>query len=382
MNVAWKKSEQTTFIRTDENLLWAFLTQTPPPFPLNPRYVEHNTNEAETTSGDLFGRADYKLTDKLTVGGGLRVTQERIISRYQSFASATPASFPIQILPMAGGGNDIFQVSNGQIENTADVQSWEGQMDARYAFNPHLTAYTTVSRGRQPPVLDFNAITLAPYTHDEESVWNYETGIKGSTANRRIRYDASVFQYYFDHFQTDRVVAPGVVAPFDGGRARGQGFETTVQGDVTRELTLFGTYGYTDAAFSGLSDNGQPQAYAGNTFRLTSLNTLSLGATLSLPLSDGGTVFFTPLYTYRSAYYFEDDNAQNGGILRQGGFGLVNLRLGYRPRSLRWEVVAHVNNVFAKEYLLDAGNIGGSYGIPTFIPAPPRTFGVDATLRF
>ncbi len=107
-----------------------------------------------------------------------------------------------------------------------------------------------------------------------------------------------------------------------------------------------------------------------------------MGGTLSLPVGDGGTVFFTPFYTYRSAYYFEDDNAQNGGTLRQGGFGLVNLRLGYHPRSLRWEVVGYVNNLFDKNYLLDAGNIGGAYGIPTDIPAAPRTVGMKATVRF
>jgi len=382
VDVAWEKGVRTNLIRTDENLLWSFLTGTPPPFALNTRYAEHNVNEAATTSADLFGRTDYKLTDQLTVGGGLRITQERIVSRYQSFPADSPASFPVPILPSSGGGNDIFQVTNGELKHDADVQSWEGQLDARYAITRQLTVFSAVSRGRRPPVLDYNDVTLAPQIHAEETVWNFETGIKGSTPNQRIRYDASVFQYYFDHFQTQRVVAPGVIAPFDGGRASGQGFEATLQGDVTRELTLFATYGYTDARFASLSEDGQPQAYAGNTFRLTSLNMVSLGATLSLPVTDSGTVFFTPIYTYRSGYYFEDDNTQNGGILHQGGFGVVNLRLGYRPRSLRWEVVGYMNNVFGKEYLLDAGNIGGGYGLPTNIPAAPRTVGMKATVRF
>ena len=381
LHAAWEKGDQTIIIRTDENVLYSFLTHAAPPAPLNPRYSEQNANEAVTTSGDVFGRADYRLTEKLTLGGGLRVTQERIISRYQSFAASTPGNI-VGLVSSSGGVNDIFQNTNGQIENSADVQSWEGKVDARYAFTPQLAAYATVSRGRHPPVLDFDAITLAPIQHAEETVWNYETGVKGATAGGRIRYDASVFQYYFDHFQTQRVVAPGVTQAFDGGRARGQGFETTLQGDVTRELTLFATYGFTDARFAALDDAGQPQAYAGDTFRLTARNTLSLGGTLSVPLSDGGAVFIAPLYTYRSAYYFEDDNGQNGGTLRQGGFGLVNLRLGYHPRSRRWEVVSYVDNVFGKEYLLDSGNIGGSYGIPTRIPAAPRTFGVSATVKF
>ena len=35
-----------------------------------------------------------------------------------------------------------------------------------------------------------------------------------------------------------------------------------------------------------------------------------------------------------------------------------------------------------KRYLLDAGNTGGAFGIPTFIPAEPRFFGMQLTARF
>ena len=109
---------------------------------------------------------------------------------------------------------------------------------------------------------------------------------------------------------------------------------------------------------------------------------ISLGGTLSLPGPKQGTVFFTPLYTWRSAYFFEDDNSQNGGTLRQPGFGLVDLRLGYRSHQGRWELVTYVNNAFDKDYLLDAGNTGGAYGLPTFVPAAPRTVGMKVTMRF
>ncbi|CAM2999287.1 TonB-dependent receptor [Rariglobus hedericola] len=380
VQVAWSRDDQEVLVRTNENLLNLFLGNPPAPG-LNPRYMERHTHEAETTSGDVFGRVDYKLTDKLNVGGGLRVTQERIVSRYQSFAAPVPGNL-VGGLPTSGGSNNFFQNTAGELTNSADEQSWAGQLDARYAFTPRFATYASVSRGRRPTVVDFNEMTLAPRQGAEESVWNYEVGIKGASAGRRIRYDASVFQYYFDHFQTQRVVSPGVIAPFDGGRARGQGFETTVAADVARELTLFAAYGFTDAKFSAQGENGQPQAFAGNSFRMTSEHVVSLGGTLSLPFVDKGTVFFTPLLMYRSAYYFEDDNAQNGGILRQGGFALVNLRVGYRSRTQRWEVVGYMNNVFEKQYLLDAGNIGGAYGIPTFIPAAPRTVGMKATMRF
>ncbi|MDF3056437.1 MAG: TonB-denpendent receptor [Rariglobus sp.] len=382
VNVAWSQDEQTTIIRTNENTLFTYLTGGGIfPFPLNPDYREQNRNVAETTSGDVFGRTDYELTDKLTVGAGLRLTQERLVSRYRSEAAPVAGNL-VGAVPTSGGVNNIFQNTAGELENSAEVGSWSGQVDARYEFTPRFATYASISRGRRPPVLHFNAITLAPAKDAEETVWNHEVGIKGASAGRRIRYDASVFRYDFEHFQTQQVVAPGVNAPFDGGRASGQGFETTVAADVVRELTVFATYGYTDATFDDRGEDGEPQAYAGNTFRLTSRHVVSVGGTLSLPVSDDGTFFITPLFVYRSEYYFEDDNAQNGGSLKQEGFGVMNLRIGYYPRNRRWEVVGYMNNVFDKEYLLDAGNTGGTYGFPTAIPAEPRTMGVKAMVRF
>lgn len=382
VNAAWSEDGQTTIIRTDENTLFTYFTNGGiSPFPLNPLYEERNRNESEKTSGDVFGRTDYKLTDKFTLGAGLRLTQERLVSRYQSFAAPVPGNLAGG-LPTSGGGNNIFQVSPGQIDNRAEEQAWSGQVDARYAFTPRLTTYASVSRGRRSPVLNFDAVTLAPRRQAEETVVNCELGMNGAGANRRVRYGASVFLHDFEHFQTVRTVAPGVTMPIDGGRARGRGFETNVEADVADWLALFATYGFTDARFANLDEDGLPQAYAGNTFRLTSKHTASLGGTFTVRTDGGGAVLFTPLLTYRSAHYFEDDNGQNGGSRRQGGFCVLNLRFGYRAKGGRWEVTGYVNNALGKEYLLDAGNTGGTYGIPTNVRAAPRMAGVTATLLF
>ncbi|WP_159310735.1 hypothetical protein, partial [Klebsiella pneumoniae] len=62
------KDEQAVIIRSDENALWRFLTRTPPPIAFNPRYAERNATGAETTAGEVFGRADYKLSERITWG--------------------------------------------------------------------------------------------------------------------------------------------------------------------------------------------------------------------------------------------------------------------------------------------------------------------------
>jgi len=383
-SILGSKGRQDVTLRTNENTLYNVLTGgvPPPPPGLRSYYEETYTNRAEQLTADLFGRTDYKLTDKLTVGASLRVTQENITSGYQSFASPTPGH-PVFgfIIPSAGGGNDAYRPTPGMLEQDDDYTSWSGRLDTRYAITPRHQTYASIARGRRSPVLGFDQTTFAAQQLNEERVWNYEVGLKGTNATRRIQYGVSVFQYYYDHFQTETTSGLSTVT-IDGGRARGQGLEATLQGTVNSHLGLFATYGFTDAKFAANTEDGQPQAYAGNQFRLTARHTFSLGGTVTAPAGDRGVVFLTPVAQYRSEQFFEDDNAAFGGRLRQGGFSLLNVRFGYRPLNRRWEITGYVNNVLDKEYLIDAGNIGLAYNLATSIRGAPRTSGVQASVRF
>jgi outer membrane receptor protein involved in Fe transport len=61
---------------------------------------------------------------------------------------------------------------------------------------------------------------------------------------------------------------------------------------------------------------------------------------------------------------------------------LVNLRAGVSFADGSYEIAGFVRNATNKNYLLDAGNTGGAFGIPTYIPAEPRFYGVQLTGRF
>lgn len=60
----------------------------------------------------------------------------------------------------------------------------------------------------------------------------------------------------------------------------------------------------------------------------------------------------------------------------------MNLRAGWRSPRGRWEITAHAENAFDREFLIDAGNVGGSFGIPTYIAGDPRRFRVQAGVRW
>ena len=57
---------------------------------------------------------------------------------------------------------------------------------------------------------------------------------------------------------------------------------------------------------------------------------------------------------------------------REDSFGLMNIRAGLTVMEGKLTIHGYMDNVFDKEYIIDGGNTGGSFGIPTFIAGPPR----------
>ena len=80
----------------------------------------------------------------------------------------------------------------------------------------------------------------------------------------------------------------------------------------------------------------------------------------------------------RGQVYFEDEN-QPG--IEQDSYGLLNLRLGWRFNQ-HWDLGLWGNNLTNEEYLIDAGNTGLLFGIPTVIPGPDRSYGVTLRAKF
>ena len=87
----------------------------------------------------------------------------------------------------------------------------------------------------------------------------------------------------------------------------------------------------------------------------------------------------TPSVTHRSRIYFQ---IPNDPLISQGPVTLVNVRAGVSFGEERFEIAGFARNRTNRKYLLDAGNTGGGFGIPTFIPAEPRFYGIQASAKF
>jgi outer membrane receptor protein involved in Fe transport len=61
---------------------------------------------------------------------------------------------------------------------------------------------------------------------------------------------------------------------------------------------------------------------------------------------------------------------------------LLNLNAGVNFADGRYTVEVFGKNLLDEDYILDAGNTGGVFKIPTYIAGPPRFYGVRFTADF
>ena len=198
-----------------------------------------------------------------------------------------------------------------------------------------------------------------------------ETGIKFQLLDGRVVGDSSIYYYEYENFQTSAAVE-GRLVTVNAGEADSTGFEAQVNYLATDSLSLFGSYGYNKARL-------RTGAYKDNSFRNSPDHKFSVGASFEWPLQTG-VIAFSPVYSWQSKMFFFDDNDK--AILQQrtpaafsdtkvdefqGAFGLFSARLSYTSADEAWMVAIVGDNLTDEKYIVDAGNTGDFFGIPTFI---------------
>ena len=347
--------------------------------PLHDTHHEEYINDSILKAYEAFIDGTYEINDRFEITAGLRFSQEDVTSGYEVIDSTVPGI--LGLLDQSRYPNDILISTGGErIAGDDTFNGIVGRLSAMYELMDDTHLYASIARGRRPNVLIADETGTSVLS--DETVWNYEIGLKGLLANKRISYDTSLFQYNYNNFQTS--VAndnpPPLFLQIDAGNATGLGFEFTFSAIVNQNLSVFGNYAWIDATFDDKDDDGNPQQFAGNRFRLTPENSFAFGFDFKADVSDMATFFFTPSYSWKSDVFFEDDNDP---ILTQDAYGLLNLKTGFTMgKDASWEISIYVNNLLDEEYIIDAGNTGNTFGIPTFIAGAPRFYGVRVSKSF
>ncbi|MEM0928455.1 MAG: TonB-dependent receptor [Pseudomonadota bacterium] len=371
-------------------------------------FEEEFRNTADSQSYEIFADATFALTDRIELTGGVRYTFDDKETGQSAFSTSGSGSaltgagifLAADVLTADGAGfrGDDLVTAEDEFEGIT------GRFGAKVDVTDDLTVFANYSRGRRPEVLNYNT-GLVPLgvseegfeEIDAETVNSFEVGARGTFFDNVLRADGSFYYYDYNNFQTSVTLGVGDIQTVNAGGATAYGFEGTTVFTPTDWLSIFGNYAWNDATFDDESDDGQPQAFAGNRFRLAPEHALSVGVNGTLE-TKYGTFNLRPIYTYRSEIFFDDDNDRqidvngdgmidvNAGDLFQDevqeGYGVLDIRATWTSVDERFTLEVFAENVTDKEYLLDAGNTGDAFGIATFIAAAPATYGFYVSTNF
>ena len=328
-------------------------------------------NQGQNDTYSVFADATWLATDALELTAGLRYLRENRQSGYRTDVPNSVLSGAPLIPGQVDTGGETFI-------GEADFDAWLPRFNVLYRISPEVNVFATVSKGRRSPVVQ-QSTTLQLVAR--ETVWNYEGGIK--LASGGVSGSLGVYYQVYDNFQVSVEELDEDGNPTGGfitqsaGAASNLGVEAEIAVEATDWLSFFGNVGYIDGGID--EDNSFAPEFSGARFRLQPEWQAAAGFTVDYPLGGGARLFATPSITHRSRIYFEVPNSE---VTSQGPVTLVNARAGVSFADDRYEIAGFIRNAFDEDYLLDAGNTGGAFGIPTFIPAEPRFFGVQLTARF
>ncbi len=338
--------------------------------------LEHH--DKDTTWG-VFASGDYKVSDALTVRGGLRYSNDKKHSLVSGLAACGGFCTTIPLPATASLKGDNVS----------------GDLSATYVVTPNINWYARYASGYQAPaiqdrvnfIFDFTALQTAK----AETVNSIETGIKGAFFDHKLSLDADVYAYGVKNMQLTSVGGAGNSAHLVSAKkvdAYGIEFDATAHPIDNLILTAGGSYNYTQIKDPGLTvgacgsactmidalDSSGHALINGNPLPQAPKYVLNFTGRYAWPLGNGSQVFAYTDWFYRSEVnYFLYEAAEFKGRPETIG----GLKVGYlTPKGLELAVfVRNITNQIRAESAIDFDNLTGMVN-------DPRTFGVSVRKSF
>jgi iron complex outermembrane receptor protein len=222
-----------------------------------------------------------------------------------------------------------------------------GRLALNYQFNDNQMVYASMSRGYKTGGFNTDG-SLDPDLRefDEETLWNYEAGFKGSLFDDSLRTQVAFFYMDRDDVQisssTTRVRNDGSAEfiAYTGNAAAGvnSGVELGVQWLSNERVTMYGNLGLLKSEYKDFvnseGDNldGRQQAHAPD-YQYTIGTSVMLLPLLSLDLN----------LQAKDAFYFSDSHSE-----RSGSYALINASLLWEWNQL--DIRVWGRNLLDKDY--------------------------------
>lgn len=308
-----------------------------------------------------FGNVTIHLSDRFDVTGGIRYAHNR-----QTYAQE---------------GTGILAANVPTVRSKEGVTTYLA--NARYRFSDHATLYARFATGYRPGgpnVVTFDPVSgdpLGPATFNSDSLYSYELGFKGETADRTFGID--IAGYHLDW--KDMLISGvrnGLNTFVNSNGAKIDGAELTLTARPSRSLTFSGAFAYQDARLAEASPDlgGRKGERLPNVPDFSAaLNADYRSLSAGLAPTVGATLRFM---SDRTAAFDGNPNLPQYDL---GDYVTVDLRAGatFGPVSAQ----LFVRNLFDDRGAISAYTPLAVLGGPARVSVvQPRTIGLSATTRF
>jgi iron complex outermembrane receptor protein len=289
-------------------------------------------NITNTDAYALFGEASWAFSDRFSVSGGLRWTNEK-----KDF------TFDNKVLNLQG------QVVGQSIAGQADkiFSSITPKLSVQYQWTPDVLQYVTWSKGFKSGGFDNRAtrLDLATRPFAPENVDTYETGLKTELFDHRARVNLAVFYNDYKDLQVSYSdpAYPGNSVRANAGKAHTYGVELESDVRATERLSLQASAGYLFAVYDKYRNAGGIGVNADGHRLLNSPRwSLSGGLTYDVPVSIPGSIRLGLNAQYQTKTYF---NALQRPQDEAPAQTFVNGTVTWLTPDPRWSVVLSGRNL-------------------------------------
>jgi iron complex outermembrane receptor protein len=307
----------------------------------------------------VFGQTIFTLDERWELGLGAR---DDFAHRSAELSGSTPSG-----------------PTSAPVDASRDFNHVSPRTSLGYRFTPGVMAYAGVSEGYRAG--GFNAVAPPGGTsYDEETAWNYETGLKTGWLEERVTANVALFQADWRDLQVNTPVPGGNVSDYyvrNAGKARTRGAELELSARPVRSLELFGGVGLLDAEYQSGSESAGVDV-GGNALPFAPRVNWHAGSQVTGGVGPRREVFARLEVVGVGRYYYDPSNRE-----AQEAHALAHVRLGLVAGS--WRVEGWVKNLFDQDYVPLAIPYGQDMqGKPLYVgeSGDPRTVGVSLARRF
>lgn len=372
----------------------------------------------------IFANAEYQLTPKLTVNGGIRYTENKqtatycysdpsgglnggtptadVFTVFEGLFTGNPNVPPIQAgecFPLGDGlfGTTFGVATRDPLDRSLKEDNISFRFGLDYKFDGGALVYANVSQGYKAGLFSaIGASSTSQYSPAvQEKVVAYEAGFKAPLANRKVNLNGAAFYYDYSNKQVRGRVLDAIYGLLEKMVNVPKSYVFGVEGELLAR-PIDGLTVSTSATYLKAKVDGD--------FQFTAIGNQAIYNTSGYTGNfDGSTLPFTPKFSANADIQYEwpmgdlrpfagaglhYQSKQNATFLTAqlpanefeiDGYATVDARVGIGAEDDSWSVTFYGRNIFNKRYVTSVTTLLDTEYVMTGRPA---IYGVSAKFRF